>query len=280
MSGIACEWMLSVSFPGARLDPTTEAQLLFDIPFFLTRGAPMNQALDNLHSSQSSTGAQSSGQEITVLVVDDHPAIREALSGAIGRDEGMRVLGLLSTAAEATTFLETHAPDVFVVDISLGDGDGLDLIETVRARCPEVKVLVYSIHDESLYAGRALRAGALGYVSKSASTDTVLKAIRQIQEGEVYLSQRVASQILGNVIRTQKYGANPVEQLTDRELTVFRMIGNGKSVREIADQLDLSRKTVETYRRRAKEKFGFESVDELLRYATEWTERQGSESGE
>jgi DNA-binding NarL/FixJ family response regulator len=216
--------------------------------------------------------------QTTVLVVDDHPAIREALSEAIARDEGMRVLGLLSTAAEAQTFLETKTPDVFVVDISLGDGDGLDLIETVRSQCPEMTVLVYSMHDESLYAGRALRVGALGYVPKSASTDTVIEAIQQIKEGGIYLSPEVASRILGSVIRTQKYGANPVEQLTERELTVFRMIGRGKSVREIADQLDLSRKTVETYRRRAKEKFGYETVDELLRYAIEWTDRRSSDS--
>lgn len=239
----------------------------------------MNQALHNSPSSQSPTGSQPSTQETTVLVVDDHPAIREALSGAIAREEGMRVLDLLSTAAEVQTLLETNTPDVFVVDISLADGDGLELIEKVRAQCPETKVLVYSIHDESLYAGRALRAGALGYVPKTASTDTVIRAIRQIKEGEVYLSPQVASQILDNVIRTQKYGGNPVEQLTEREFTVFRMIGRGKSMREIADQLDLSRKTVETYRRRAKEKLGYETVDELLRFAIGWTERRGPESG-
>jgi DNA-binding NarL/FixJ family response regulator len=237
----------------------------------------MNQVLRNPSSPQRASGSQSSERQTTVLVVDDHPAIREALSGALAREEGVRVLDLLSTAAEVETFLNTKTPDVFVVDISLGDGGGLDLIEKVRAQAPETKILVYSMHDESLYAGRALRAGALGYVPKSASTDTVIEAIQHIKEGEVYLSPQVASQILGSVIRTQKYGANPAEQLTERELTVFRMLGRGESVREIADQLDLSRKTVETYRRRAKEKFGYETVDELLRFAIEWRERQGPE---
>lgn len=238
----------------------------------------MNQVLRNPSSPKRAGGPQSSERQTTVLVVDDHPAIREALSGALAREEGVRALDLLSTAAEVKTFLDTKTPDVFVVDISLGDGGGLDLIETVRSQCPETKVLVYSMHDESLYAGRALRAGALGYVPKSASTDTVIEAIQRIKEGEVYLSPQVASRILGTVIRSQKYGSNPVEQLTERELTVFRMIGRGKSVREIADQLALSRKTVETYRRRAKEKFGYETVDELLRYAIEWTDRRSSDT--
>jgi len=242
----------------------------------------MNQALFSPSSPQrasdaSSSDSSASDRETTVLVVDDHPAIREALSGSIERSEGMRVLDLLSSFAEVQPFLDTHAPDIFVVDISLGDGDGLHLIEEVREQRPEMKVLVYSMHDESLYAGRALRAGALGYVPKSAPTDTVIAAIHQVEQGDVYLRQETASQILGNVIRNRKYGSKPVEQLTDRELTVFQMIGAGKGVREIADRLDLSRKTVETYRRRAKEKLGYETVDELLRFAIEWTEKRNRE---
>lgn len=245
----------------------------------------MNQALFSPASPQRASDASSSdpsasGRETTVLVVDDHPAIREALSGSIERSEGMRVLDLLSSYAEVQSFLDTHAPDIFVVDISLGDGDGLHLIEEALEQRPEMKVLVYSMHDESLYAGRALRAGALGYVPKSAPTDTVIDAIRRVEQGNVYLSRETASQILGNVIRNRKYGSKPVEQLTDRELTVFRMMGTGESMREIADRLDLSRKTVETYRRRAKEKLGYETVNELLRFAIEWREKRDRETDE
>lgn len=242
----------------------------------------MNQALFGPSSSQRASDASSpdpsaSDRETTVLVVDDHPAIREALSGSIERSEGMRVLELLSSFEEVQSFLDTHSPDIVVVDISLGDGDGLHLIEEMREQRPEIKVLVYSMHDESLYAGRALRAGALGYVPKSAPTEAVIAAIRRVEQGNVYLSQETASQILGNVIRNRKYGSEPVEQLTDRELTVFRMMGTGESVREIADRLDLSRKTVETYRRRAKEKLGYETVDELLRFAIEWKDKRDRE---
>lgn len=234
----------------------------------------MNQAPQNSSPSQRSSESRSSDPETQVLIIDDHPAIREALSGAIEREEGMDVMDALGTSADLHDFLEEHVPDVFVVDISLGDGDGLALIETIHSQRPEIQMLVYSMHDEGLYAGRALRAGAQGYVHKSAPTDTVIAAIRRVERGEIYLSQKIASQILTNVVRNQRYGSRPVEQLTDRELTVFRMIGMGKSVQEIADQLELSRKTVETYRRRAKEKLGYETVDELLRFALQWKENR------
>lgn len=234
----------------------------------------MNQDLSNPSSPSRPAESQQSDSKTQVLILDDHPAIREALSGAIEKEAGMQVIDALSSTDDVRTFLEEHVPDVFVVDISLGEKDGLTLIEELQHHYPEMKMLVYSMYDEDLYAGRALQAGALGYVPKSAPTETVITAIRRIEQGEVYLSQKIASQILGNVIRGRRYGSNPVEQLTDRELTVFRRIGQGHSVQEIADQLDLSRKTVETYRRRAKEKLGYETVDELLRFATQWWRRQ------
>ena len=227
----------------------------------------------------SGPSSESSSADSTthVLIVDDHPAIREALSTAIERQDGMTVVGTVGTAADVFDVLDGQSPDILIVDISLEDGDGLTLIEDVRSQSPETKVLVYSMHDESLYAGRALRAGALGYVPKSAPTKDVVTAIRRVQAGEVYLSDHIASQIFGKVIRNRQYASKPIEQLTDRELTVFRMIGEGRSVREIADRLDLSRKTVETYRRRAKEKLGYDTVDELLRFAIQWVGKQSGE---
>lgn len=211
-----------------------------------------------------------------ILVVDDHPAILEAVSAAIEREDGLRVGDAVSTAEEVREFLPDRAFDVVIVDISLDEETGLTLIEEVLDERPETKALVYSMFDEERYAGRALRAGARGYVHKSAPTAEVVRAIRRIEEGEIFLSTDVRSQILGNVIRNRKYGAAPTEQLTDRELTVFRMIGGGQSVRDIADRLNLSRKTVETYRRRAKEKLGYQTVDELLQFATEWSRKQAS----
>ncbi len=206
-----------------------------------------------------------------VFLVDDHPAIREALAAAINSKISMQVVGESATADKALYFLSHHSPDIVVVDISLEDAHGLDLIRDIRSQHPDVRVVVFSMHDESVYAERAIRAGASGYVMKVEPPRTVVDAIQTVSEGEVYLSQRITSRILGKVIRQEDYlEGSDVERLTDRELTVFEMLGEGLSVREIADQLELSRKTIETYRRRAKEKLDFETVAELLQYAVQW----------
>jgi DNA-binding NarL/FixJ family response regulator len=207
-----------------------------------------------------------------VFVVDDHPAIREALTSAIDSKIDMRVIGESATAQKALRQIGRHEPDVVVVDISLEDAHGLDLVEELRSRFPDLRIVVFSMYDESVYAERAIRAGASGYVMKSEPTENVVKAIQAVGDGDVYLSRRMSSRILSKVIRQQDYAfSSATEQLTDREMTVFRKLGEGSTVRDIADELDLSRKTVETYRRRAKEKLGFESVDELLQYAVQWT---------
>lgn len=207
-----------------------------------------------------------------IFIVDDHPAIREALASSINSKIDMRVIGESATGEKALRQLERLAPQVVVVDISLEDVHGLDLVEEIRSRFPEIRVLVYSMYEESVYAERAIRAGASGYVMKGEPTESVVSAIQSVSEGDVYLSQEMSSRILSKVIRQQDYAVNsPTDQLTDREMTVFQKLGKGESVREIAEELDLSRKTVETYRRRAKEKLGFESVDELLQYAVQWT---------
>jgi len=207
-----------------------------------------------------------------VFVVDDHPAIREALTAAIDSKIDMRVIGESATAKQGLRQMERNEPDVAIVDISLEDAHGLDLVEELRDRFPELRIVVFSMYDESVYAERAIRAGASGYVMKSESTENVVKAIQAVSEGDVYLSRRMSSRILSKVIHQQDYTfRSATEQLTDREMTVFKKLGEGLSVRDIAEELDLSRKTVETYRRRAKEKLGFESVDELLQYAVQWT---------
>jgi DNA-binding NarL/FixJ family response regulator len=207
-----------------------------------------------------------------IFIVDDHPAIREALTSAINSKIDMRVTGESATAKKALRRMDRHAPDVVVVDISLEDAHGLDLVEEVRSRFPEVRIVVYSMYEESVYAERAIRAGASGYVMKSQPSERVVEAIQSVSEGDVYLSQRMSSRILSKVIRQQDYSfSSATEQLTDREMTVFEKLGRGESVRDIAEELDLSRKTIETYRRRAKEKLGFETVDELLQYAVQWT---------
>lgn len=230
------------------------------------------EEVSNSSSTSSSNENEKRDDRTRVFVVDDHPAVREALASTVNSKIDMRVVGESGTAREALRLLERQTPDVVVIDISLEDAHGLDLVEEVRSRFPDVRIVVYSMYDESVYAERAIRAGASGYVMKSEPTENVVAAIQAISEGDVYLSQRMSSRILSKVIRQQDYAFRSVkEQLTDRELTVFKRLGEGKSVRDIAEQLDLSRKTVETYRRRAKEKFGFDTVDELLQYAVQWT---------
>jgi DNA-binding NarL/FixJ family response regulator len=234
----------------------------------------MNEEEKNQTTSESLPSRESSdsNSRTQVFVVDDHPAIREALAAAIGSKIDMRMVGESSTAKKALRQMERHAPDVVVVDISLEDAHGLDLVEELRNRFPEIRIIVFSMYDESVYAERAIRAGASGYVMKSEPTESVVKAIQAVSEGDVYLSRRMSSRILSKVIRQQDYSfRSATEQLTEREMTVFEKLGEGVSVRDIAEELDLSRKTVETYRRRAKEKLGFESVDELLQYAVQWT---------
>ncbi len=230
---------------------------------------------NNSEATSESNGVSSSpneGARTQVFVVDDHPAIREALAAAIDSKIDMRVVGESPTAQKALRMMERHVPDVVIVDISLEDAHGLDLVEELRSRFPELRIVVFSMYDESVYAERSIRAGASGYVMKSEPTEHVVKAIQAVSEGDVYLSRRMSSRILSKVIRQQDYAfRSATEQLTDREMTVFKKLGEGLSVRDIAEDLDLSRKTIETYRRRAKEKLGFESVDELLQYAVQWT---------
>lgn len=218
-----------------------------------------------------------------VFVIDDHPAIREALATTINSKLDMRLVGESGSAQQALRQIERNAPDVVIVDISLDDAHGLDLVEEIRDQWPSVRIIVFSMYDESVYAERAIRAGASGYIMKSEPTQSVVSAVQSVSDGEVYLSRRMSSRILSKVIRQQDYQlGSATEKLTDREMTVFQKLGEGHSVRDIAGQLDLSRKTIETYRRRAKEKLGFETVAELLQYAVQWAygrEDEDSESG-
>ncbi len=215
------------------------------------------------------------------MVVDDHPAIREAMAATIDNRIGMRLIGEAASADKAMQILERRAADVAIVDVSLQDAHGLDLVGEIREAFPDVKVLVFSMYDEGVYAERAIRAGASGYLMKTEPTRKVAEAIQSVYKGDVYLSAAMASRILSKAIRQEDYSlSSTTEELTDREMAVFRMLGEGTSMREIADKLDLSRKTIETYRRRAKEKLGFETVAELLQYAVQWAYgREGVPAG-
>ena len=236
-----------------------------------------------------SASLPSSGRpRLGVVVIDDHPAVRDAVADAVGAQPDMALLGVAGSAAEAFALVRATDPDVAVVDISLGDAHGLDLVQSLRAERPALEVVVFSMYDEAVYAERALRAGARGYVRKSEPTAVVAEAIRAAAAGEIYLARAAASRILARVTagtssptgpgRATGDGAPPepgLDELTDREMAVFQLLGQGKPADEIAEHLHLSRKTVETYRRRAKEKLGLDSVTELLQFAIRWTYARG-----
>ena len=233
------------------------------------------------NAASASTSRNRSSDRVRVVTCDDHPAIREALSDTINEEMDMQVTGQAATAEDAFAVLSEAEPHVAVVDISLEDAHGLDLVQNLQAQYPDVEVVIFSMYDERVYAERAVRAGAAGYVMKAEPTKRVVEAIRTVRRGEVYLSRAMASRILSQVARAggggdQEGPGFALDDLTDREMEVFQMLGEGKGVEDIADQLNLSRKTVETYRRRAKEKLDLDSIAELLQHAIQWTHGQGA----
>ena len=213
-----------------------------------------------------------------VLVVDDHPIIRQGLALLIDREPDLLVCGHADDAHTATEAIATLWPDLVILDISLGGQDGLELLKQIRARDAGLPILVLSMHDESIYAERVLRAGANGYIMKQEATDLVLTAIRRILDGEVYMPERVASRMLRQYARGAAVGAaSPLASLSDRELEVFRLIGGGSSTREIAEGLHLSVKTVESYQAHIKEKLALRNARELQHHAIEWALNEKAE---
>jgi DNA-binding NarL/FixJ family response regulator len=203
-----------------------------------------------------------------VLVVDDHPIVRQGLTLLINREPDLMVCGEAEEAHSASHAIATLQPDIV---ISLGGPDGLELLKQVRVRDADLPVLILSMHDEAVYAERVLRAGANGYIMKQEATDLVLTAIRRILAGHVYVPDRVASRMLGQYVRGTASGPrSPLDTLSDRELEVFRLIGEGSSTREIADALHLSVKTVESYQAHIKEKLALRNARELQHHAIEW----------
>jgi DNA-binding NarL/FixJ family response regulator len=207
-----------------------------------------------------------------VLLVDDHPIVRQGLALLIDREPDLAVCGEAEGAHSAFHAVITLKPDIVVLDISLSGPDGLDVLKEIRSKTGSLPVLILSMHDESIYADRAMRAGANGYIMKQEATEKVLIAIRRILQGEVYLSDRLTNTMLQQYVRgaapTKK---SPLVNLTDRELEVFRLIGEGHGTRQIADELHLSVKTIESYQAHIKEKLALRNARELVQHAIEWT---------
>jgi DNA-binding NarL/FixJ family response regulator len=205
-----------------------------------------------------------------VFIVDDHPLVREGLANLINQQSDLTVCGEAEDSAGAIAEIESTNPDVALIDISLKNESGLELVKTLQSRFPQVALIVISMHDEALYAERALHAGARGYVMKRETTKNVLTAIRRVAEGDIYVSDRVVNSMAKRMSSRKTAAAEPVERLSDRELEIFRLLGQGRTPSQIAEDLRLSLKTVQAYCARAKEKFGVTSLTELLRAAIRW----------
>jgi DNA-binding NarL/FixJ family response regulator len=217
--------------------------------------------------------ASKNGSKHRILLVDDHPIVRQGLAEMIDQERDLQVCGTAEDVHKALDALEKVKPDLVIADISLKGSNGIELLKNIKVRYPRTLVLVLSMHDESLYAVRALRAGAAGYIMKQEATEKVLTAIRQVLTGEIYLSEKMEKKMMHQLVggRTARTGS-PIEDLSDRELEVFGLIGQGHGTRQIAEELHLSIKTIESHRAHIKEKLNLRTATELVQHAIQWRE--------
>lgn len=207
----------------------------------------------------------------SILIVDDHPLVREGLITLISNQRDFSLSGEASGIAEARELMRKTQPDVVIVDLTLKDGNGITLIKELKEQYEGVKVLALSMHDETIFAERALRAGASGYVSKHEASRTIIHAIRTVLEDKLYLSERMMDRVLARAVGSkQQPQRSPVEQLSNREIEIFEMIGRGLTSRQIAQQLDLSQRTVDTHRENIKDKLELKNAVELTKHAVQW----------
>ncbi len=217
------------------------------------------------------------GQKQRILIVDDHPIVREGLTTIINEQTDLVVCGEAEDAQTALEAVGTLRPDLMIVDVSLKGINGIELVKLIQRRYEKIPILVLSMHDESLYVERVLRAGARGYIMKQEGTEKVVTAIHRILGGDIYVSEAMEKKLLRTFQESRPETSSPsVERLSDRELEVFRLIGQGYGTRQIADTLHVSVKTVNTYRQHIKEKLKFETGSELLRHAIQWVQSEGS----
>ena len=213
-----------------------------------------------------------------ILLVDDHPIVRRGLAMMINNDPGMEVCGEAAGIGEAIRLIQEQTPDLVVIDISLKDGSGIELIKQTKAQNPNIKMLVSSMHEETLFSDRALHAGAKGYISKQEAPDKIVEAIHTILSGKIYLSETMTERMLHRAVYPHSSDSLPVkssiDSLTDREIEVFALVGQGMSTRKIAKHLHLSVKTIETHREHIKRKLNLETSHELIHRAVQWVMEQ------
>jgi DNA-binding NarL/FixJ family response regulator len=205
-----------------------------------------------------------------IFIVDDHPLVRERLGELINGEADMMVCGEAADVSQAMDEIARAMPDIVIADLTLKNSHGLELLKAIQAAFPKLPVLVLSMHEESLYAERVLRAGGLGYISKQEATPKVLTAIRQVLAGQVYLSDGMSERIVRKLVLGHRESSASMDRLTDRELEVFQLIGKGLSTRRISQELRVGIKTVESYRARIKQKLHLDDGTQLLQHATQW----------
>ncbi len=230
-----------------------------------------------VRSSVTQSGINSSGLNTgkrrvrRVLIVDDHPIVRQGLRRIMENEDDLNVCGEVETARDARTAIKQLSPDVIIADISLKQSDGIELVRDVRAHYPQLPILVLSMHDESIYAERMLSAGANGYIMKQAASEQFLISLRRVLDGGIYVSEAVGNNMIQKFAAGGSYvSANPIDRLSNRELQILHMIGKGMSTRETAQTLNLSIKTVESHRQRIKRKLNLHSGTQLVQYAVNW----------
>jgi DNA-binding NarL/FixJ family response regulator len=219
----------------------------------------------------SQTQPNDGARPCRIVIVDDHPVVRLGLEQMLAKEPDFEICGTAESAPEALGVIEECCPDLVIADISLKNGSGLDLVKQLTVTDPSLKILVSSMHDENLYAERAIRAGAKGYINKETAIDCMVDALHKVRSGSIYLSQAMTDRLLQSIARGDlDEGKAPLEQLSDRELEVFELIGQGMTTRSTADHLGLSVKTVETYRENIKNKLNLENNNELICRAAQW----------
>ena len=218
--------------------------------------------------------ARTTPKRARILLVDDHPLVRERLAEVINREEDLSISGEAEDRHEAIAAILAKPPDLVIVDLTLKSSDGLELIKDIRSRWPKMRMLVVSMHDESLYAERVIRAGAMGDITKQESTRRILLAIRRVLAGGVYLNEKISNRIISRLTAgADSVTATPAELLADREFQVFELTGRGLNTCDIAHRLHIAVKTVETYRARIKEKLNLKDASELLQLAIAWSRK-------
>lgn len=210
-----------------------------------------------------------------ILIVDDHPIMRKGLAGTIESELGFEVVGQLESAEQALKVYGSLEVDLMIVDVSLPGMNGIELVKNIIFQNPDQKILILSRHEESLYAERALRAGAKGYLMKFEPADVLMKAIRKVLNNGIFVSDEIGEKLLVNAMQGKKeLTGSPIEVLSDRELEVYELIGKGQSSQEIAERLHLAPKTIETYRSRIKEKLNYKNSTEMMYHAVKWVESE------